>query len=111
MVMTQSALWFVGALATLATLGMLYEWGDKWENVAVDFATALLWALFGMSSFDVVVATTETAPLETLSEPITPLVYVGIGMAAVSFLIMLNDLVEGVADEASDVDEMSVMGR
>lgn len=107
MAMTQTALVMLGALATLATIGMFYDFPDRWTGVLVGFAAAFMWGLFGMSSFDVIVRDTSFA---TASEPIMPLVYVGVAMAMITGLFAINDLVKGVAGDASDVDEMSLMG-
>lgn len=79
MAMTQLALVFLGSLATLATAGSLLN-VDQATRVVMMFGASILWAWFGMSSFDVIVRDTGFA---SASEPILPLAYLGIGLAIV----------------------------
>jgi len=111
MAMTQSALLFLGALATGTTLAsgwMAMNAGrvDKWTRVVVMFGAALLWGGFGLSSYDVIVRDSAWA---SASEPIMPLVILGITMAMVMFVYALYDLLHGIAAETgvTDVDQMA----
>jgi uncharacterized membrane protein YuzA (DUF378 family) len=106
MAMTQLALVFLGSLATLATIGMFVNVFDRWTSLLVTFLAAILWATFGLSSFDVIV---RDAAYASASEPITPLAYLGIGLAMIIGVYGLADLVMGVGEEASDTDMSEVM--
>lgn len=102
MAMTQLALLFMGALATLATVGMFVNLDDA-SRILVSFSGAILWAFFGMSAFDVYVD--EAA---TKSEPITPLAYLGIGFAVIVGLFAFYTLIDVVRaeTEATDPEDM-----
>jgi uncharacterized membrane protein YuzA (DUF378 family) len=99
--MTQLALVFLGALSTLATLGLFVEFDDRWTGVLVEFLAAILWGLFGMSAFDVIVTDGVSPPV---SEPILPLAYLGIGLAFILALYGFYDFVQGIGAEASETD-------
>lgn len=101
MAMTQLALLFIGGLAVLGTLGFFVGFADRWTALLVEFATAMLWGTFAISALDVIVTEGVDPPV---SEPIMPLVYLGIGLAVITFLLALNDLVVGVAGEATETD-------
>jgi uncharacterized membrane protein YuzA (DUF378 family) len=101
MVMTQLTLVFLGALATLATLGLFVEFDDRWTSILVEFLAAILWGLFGMSAFDVIVTEHVSPPV---SEPILPLAYLGIGLAFIVALYGFYDLIQGFGAEASEAD-------
>jgi len=105
MAVTEITLLILAALATLGTLGLFADYADRWTELLVTFTTALLWAIFGFSSFDVMVRNTAFA---TASEPIMPLVFVGFGFSAVVFMYGFYDLVAGVASEASEAADNSL---
>lgn len=101
MAMTMSALWFMGALAAgTGWLGLFREFDDHWTPVLLTFLSAITWALFGLSAYDVIVLDTAVA---SASEPIMPLVLLGLGLAFITALFGLYDLVTGLSREASDV--------
>lgn len=101
MAMTELGLLFIGALAVIGTYGLFYTFRDAWTNLLVEFGTAFLWGLFAYSSMDVIVRSTSFA---SASEPIMPLVILGVGMALLAFFYALYDLVEKLGQQASDVD-------
>lgn len=101
MAVTETTILILSALATLSTIGMFLNFADRWTELLVTFTAAVLWGVLGWSSFDVIVRDTSFA---TASEPITPLVYVGFGFAAVIFLYGITDLLTGVKAEVRDTD-------
>lgn len=101
MVMTEGALLFLGALATLATLGLFANFDDRWTGVVVTFLAAILWGLFGMSAFDVIVRETTFADS---SEPIMPLVYLGFGLAFIIAIYGFYDLLSAAGSEVNEAD-------
>lgn len=108
MVMTQSALLFLGSFATgLAYLGLFKNFSgeDRWTRVLLLFSSAMVWGVFGLSSYDVIIATTETAPLTTRSEPILPMVYLGFGLAFIVTLFGVYELFQAIARDASDATD------
>lgn len=110
--MTQLALWFIGLLATLSTLaaaGLVLDGrADRWTRVAVSALAAILWGMFALSSFDVVI---DNASYATSSEPILPLVYTGVILAAATGIYTLAVIVQGTGAEASETDPERLMGR
>lgn len=106
MAMPQSILLALFALAVLATLGLFYSFGDRWTGLLVEFGGALLWAIVGLSAYDVRMRSTTRADVMT-GEPVPQLVYLAIGLAFVVFAYFLADLVVGIGEEASEgVTEM-----
>lgn len=101
MATTQLALLFIGALATAATVGFFYRFGDRLTALLVELAAPILWGLFALSSMDVIV---RDAAWASASEPVTPLVWVGIGFAVATFLLWLYDLFEGGSEAAMETD-------
>lgn len=99
MAMTQLTLIFIGGLATLTTAGLGVTYADKATQAVVAFAAALFWAIFGMSAFDVYVNDAATK-----SEPITPLAYLGIGLAVIVGLFAFWLVLQSVRSETEDVD-------
>jgi phosphate/sulfate permease len=101
MAVTQLALLFIGALAFVATLGLFYRFGDRWTGILVEGLAAVLWGLLGLSAMDVIVRQSSFA---SASEPIWPLVFLGIGMALGVGLYAVYDIVEGVGRTANETD-------
>lgn len=103
MVMTQSALLFMGVLATLATVGLFQNFGDEATRAVVGFAGSIVWFGVGISAFDVVIEETGSPPMQ---EPIMPLVFLGFGFGAVVALFSLNVLVQALrsSTDVSDAD-------
>lgn len=107
MAVTELTLLFLGGLATLGTVALFQNYADPWTELVVTFGTAILWGIVGMSANDVIVRQTSFA---TASEPITPLVYVGFGFAAVIFLYGFHDLLLAFRGELQDADIEDMMG-
>lgn len=103
MVMTETALLFLGTFALIATVGMFVEFDDGWTNVVVGFAAALLWGFFGISSFDVLVVETYYA---TRSEPIMVFVVLGVGLGGITALYAVYQVFDQLG---SDVEESGFM--
>lgn len=101
MAVTEITLVIIATLATLGTIGLFMNYADRWTELVVTFGTALLWAILGMSSFDVIVRDTSFA---TASEPIDPLIWVGFGLSAIIFMYGIGDLLVGFRAEVSDTD-------
>jgi len=99
--MTQLALLFIGTLATLATYGLFYQFGDRWTNLLIEFGASALWGLFAVSAMDVIV---REAAFTTESEPIWPLVFLGLGMSVLALLYAIYDLAVRVSEEATETD-------
>lgn len=99
MAMTDLALVWLGTLAAVATAGLFVSFADRWTEFVVDVLAMVLWGVFGISSFDVIVGESPTA-----SEPILPLAYLGIGLAAAVGVYTAYDLVTGAAEQARDAD-------
>lgn len=103
MVMTETALLFLGMFALLATVGMFLDFDDGWTSIVIGFAAALLWGFFGISSFDVLVVETYYA---TRSEPIMVFVVLGVGLAGITTLYSVYQVFEQLG---SDVQESGFM--
>jgi len=106
MAVTSLTLVWLGSVALLATLGMFYQFGDQYTGVLVEFLAAVLWAMFAVSGMDVLV--TDTNP--PVSEPMMPLVYLGIGLAMLTLLFALSDLVQTIRGDAAELDVNEVGG-
>lgn len=106
MAVTSLTLVWLGSVALLATLGLFYQFSDQWTGVLVEFVAAVLWAMFAVSSMNV--AVTDTNP--PASEPMMPLVYLGIGLAVLTLLFAVSDLVQTIQGDAGDVDLTDVGG-
>lgn len=105
MAMTQSALMFMGAMATgLAYLGLFKNFvgDDRWTRVLILFASSIVWGVFGLSSYDVIVRDTAYA---SASEPITPLVYLGFGLAGIMALFGIYEMFQAIGSDARDASE------
>lgn len=89
MATTQLTLLMLGALATLATLGMFVDM-DTPTQMVVSVVAAMTWAITANASLDVIVRDTYAA---TASEPVWSLVYLsailalGTGVYAVFTII------------------------
>jgi hypothetical protein len=102
MAMTQLTLLLLAALATLATVGMLLDL-DRDTQMIIPFLAAILWAFEGLAAWDVIVSTeVVNGDIVTVSEPILPLVYLGIGMAMATASYGIWYLMEGVAKQSDD---------
>lgn len=102
MVMTQTALMFLGVFATgTGYLGLFanFTGDDRWTRVLLLFASAFIWGWFGLSSNDVIVRP-EVAG--SAAEPIVQLVYFGYAMAFMMALFAFMELLQAVASQASD---------
>lgn len=106
MAMTQLALLFLGAFASaLGYLGMFKQFsgGDRWTRVLLLFASAIVWGLFGMGSYDVIVGSDNM--VTTVSEPIMPLVYLGFGTAFIVALFGVFEMFKALTEDARDASE------
>lgn len=99
MAMTELTLLFLGSLATLSTIGIFQEFDERWTQVLVTFFTAVLWGMFGLSSYDVVIDDAAT-----VSEPIMPFVVLGIGLAAMITLLGFYQLLKSFGEETAESD-------
>jgi len=106
MALTSLSLVWLGSVALLATLGLFYQFGDQWTGVLVEFVAAVLWAMFALSGMNVVVS--DTNPPAT--EPMMPLVYLGVGFALLTFLFAMSDLLQTLRGDAADLDLDNVGG-
>jgi len=107
MAMTQLMLMFVGVLALFATFGLFYDFRDRWTGVLVGFTASILWGVFGISAFEVtVVGDAVTHGFEMM-----PLVIVGVGLAFVTALFALSDLLTGVGSEVRETNPDDVLGN
>lgn len=101
MVMTETALMFLGAFALLATIGMFVNFDDdNYTNAVIGILASVLWGFFGLSSFDVQVVETYYA---TKSEPIMQFVILGLGLAGIVFLYSIYQLMEALSSDAESV--------
>lgn len=97
--MTQPMLLFIGALATLATIGMFMDF-DDWTGVVVAFGAAFLWGIFGMSSYNVLLVGDAVITSVTYMQ----LVVIGIGLAMMTGVYALASLMYAFGDDAEDID-------
>lgn len=105
--MTPITLVFLGFVALLATFGIFMKRQlDRPTKILITFMAAALWGLFALSSMNVVIGETASA-----SEPMDPLLWMGVGMTILTALYGIYDVFEGVGSEASDTDVESMMGR
>lgn len=107
MVMTEFGLLFIGSLATLATLGIFYDFRDadgkpdRATSVLVAFLASVLWGGFGLSASDVIVRDTSFA---NASEPIEPLFWLGVLMALLVGSYAIYGLFKAFYHEATEGD-------
>lgn len=106
MAVTSLTLVWLGTVALLATLGLFYTFSDQWTGVLVEFVAAVLWAMFAISGMNV----TITGSNPPVSEPMMPLVYIGIGFALLTFLFAMSDLVQTIRGDAAQLDLSDVGG-
>lgn len=98
--MTQPVLLALGAFATLATIGMFFEYGDDWTQSLVGMVASVTWSLVSLSSFNVFIPTDGTA----YEIALTPLVWFAAGLALTTFLFTLLGLMQGIRREAESTD-------
>jgi hypothetical protein len=91
MAVTQSTLLLLGALGTLAGMGMLRNLGDPVTRFVVAVISVVVWALFAFSATDVIVRETYAA---SASAPIAPLVWLGVAFAFLSVIVLLDRLAD-----------------
>lgn len=108
MAMTQAALFFIGGLAVLTTIGLFVNFQDRWTSVIVSFLAAVLWGVFGLSAFDVIVVDSFAS---VISEPIMPLVVLGFGMAFVVGVFWLFELSQAIGGEAGMTDAEGILNE
>ena len=96
MAMTQPVLLALGGFATLATIGMFFEYGDDWTQGLVGIVASVTWALVSLSSFNVFIPTDSTA----YEVALTPLVWFAAGLSLTTFLFTLLGLMQSVRSEA-----------
>lgn len=106
--MTELLLAWLGTIALLATLGLFYDFRDRWTALLVEFTAAILWAFFAVSGMTVVVPSGASEPATASMDP---LVYLGLGFALVTFLYAIYDLFVGITDEANSIDADDLAGR
>lgn len=106
MVMTQPALLFMGFLATVAGIGVFLDFGDDATRVILAFLSAAVWSMFGIGSFDVIVRESSFA---SQSEPIMPLVFLGVGMAAIFGLFGLYSLLMATKTEVEATSDSNML--
>lgn len=99
--MTELLLTWLGTVALLATLGLFYQFRDRWTALLVEFAATALWGLFALSAMTVVVPSGATEPATASMDP---LVYLGLGFALITFLYAIYDLLVGLGQEAQEID-------
>ncbi|MDR9380895.1 MAG: hypothetical protein RI560_04390 [Natronomonas sp.] len=99
--MTELLLTWLGSVALLATIGLFKEFADRWTRALVEFSAVVLWSLFAVSAMDVIVPSGASTPV---SQPMYPLVALGIGFALVTFAYFLYDLTTGIGAEARETD-------
>lgn len=95
------AVLFLGVFAAAASTGLFINFDDG-SGVVLGFLGAITWGLMGLSAFDVYVDDAAT-----VSEPIYPLVYLGLGLAMVVGLFALARLARVLGEQTpgtTDVD-------
>lgn len=90
------ALYILGALATLGTIGLFMDFNDDVTHIVVGFAASIVWGLFGMSSFDVIVA--DSGGVIT-TNAILPLAYLGIALSLVIGLYVIWEFLAVLGSE------------
>lgn len=101
MAMSQLALLWVGTLAALLSFfGLFKSFDDNWTPVLLIFTGAILWGVFGLSAGDVLIPTGSG----TTSESMLPLLFVGLGLAMITALFGIGELVTAFGSDAADVD-------
>lgn len=98
--MSQTTLLFIGALATLATVGLFVDFADDWTGVVVAFGGSILWGIFGLSAYDITIYEGATV----YSETDMALVAIGIGFGIMVGMYALAMLFSAFNTESSDVD-------
>jgi len=104
MAMTELTLIWLGSIATLATIGMFVDFGDEATGVLISFSASILWGWFGMSAFDVIIDDAAT-----VSEPISPLAYMGLAFGAVIGLLSLYRLIRAIGSETGATEAEGVI--
>lgn len=111
MAMTELGLLFIGTLATMATLGIFVDFRDsdgapdRATSVLVAFLGGVLWAVFAVSSNDVIVRSSSVA---TSSEPIEPLFWLGVLMAMLVGIYAIYSLLKAFYAETAGTADADV---
>lgn len=80
------AVLFLGVFAAASSVGLFVDFDDG-SGVVLGFLGAITWGLMGLSSFDVYLDDAAS-----VSEPVYPLVYLGLGLAMIVGLFALARL-------------------
>lgn len=100
MAITQPALLALGLFATLATIGMFLDYGDKATRPLVGFTAAIVWATVSLSAFNVWIPADSVA----YEKELTPVVYIAAALAFITFMFTLRMLLMVAKDEAEATD-------
>lgn len=100
MAITQTALVFLGALATLTTAGIFFDYSDEETPIILTFAASIMWILFGFSSFDVIAHRGSLAYHYSLDV----LVWLGLGIGILLFLLLIKELYAYLFATSQDAD-------
>lgn len=95
MATTQTALAIMAAIGTISSIGIFVNF-DRATRLLVAVIATIVWASFGLASFDVIVRDNYAA---TASEPIPGLAYMGLGLAVVTALFALMQFFKLIQDE------------
>jgi hypothetical protein len=95
MTTTPLTLVFLGALATLATIGMMVDM-DTATQLVVSVLAAVTWAITGNAALDVMTAPERTAA----SEPVWGVVYVSVILALATGAFALLFIIETLGRRA-----------
>lgn len=95
---------FIGTLATLASLTLFVpdRMMDSATALIMPWIAAILWAVLGLSSFNVMVGAKSL--VEPITRPILPVAYLGIGFAMIAALFGMYRLIKAPATEVEDAD-------
>lgn len=96
MAMTQTGLMILGAIATLASAGILRGSDDAGTEIVMHMAATVTWLFFGFGSLDVIVRDNYAA---TASEPMYPLAWTGLAFGLISGALTLWRIVKAVGEE------------
>ena len=102
--MTQTALIFLGGIATITTAGVFVNFPDPETPIILTFASSRMWILFGFSSFDVIAHSGSLAYHYSLDV----LVWLGLGIGILLFMLLLKELYDYVFTTATEASVESV---
>jgi hypothetical protein len=98
MAMTVGSVLFILGVAVLASLGLVYDFGDAATNVLAGFVASVFWVVGGLSAFS------AYSQAWTGSRELAPVAYLAIGMGLLTAALALYQLTVAVRRSAGTTE-------